>query len=72
MALEISLIAISIYLLSGLLFAIAFIIRGIKKVDDAAHGSSIWFRIIIIPGVVVFWPWLLKKWLSPPKNVQHD
>lgn len=57
------LIVAAIYLIAGLLFAIPFVISGVNKMDEGAHGSSIGFRIIIIPGVIVFWPVLLKKWM---------
>jgi len=50
------------WLICGLLFAIPFVIKGVNAVDEGAHGSSTGFRIIIIPGVMVFWPLLLKKW----------
>jgi len=59
---------IVIYLLCGLLFAIPFVIQGVEKVDETAHGGSIGFRIIIIPGAMVFWPLLLKKWIKNAKR----
>jgi len=60
---NIGLMAASVYLLCGVLFAIGFLAKGITAIDEAAHGSTIGFRIIILPGVVVFWPFLLKKWI---------
>lgn len=54
---------ITIYLLAGLVFAIPFVIKGVQRIDEGAHGSSVGFRIIILPGVIVFWPLLLKKWI---------
>ena len=58
------LIIIAVYLFAGLVFAIPFIIKGVTKIDEGAHGSKWGFRIIIIPGTIVFWPLLLKKWLK--------
>ena len=58
------LILVLIYLLLGVLFVIPFLIKGLRKVDEGAHGGSIGFKIIIIPGVIVFWPVLLRKWIS--------
>jgi hypothetical protein len=58
------LIIFLIYLLSGVLFVIPFLIKGITKVDEGAHGGSTGFKVIIIPGVIVFWPVLLRKWIK--------
>lgn len=58
------------YLACGALFARPFVVRGLPKIDPhAAHGS--WgFRLAILPGVVAFWPLLLRRWAagvdSPP------
>jgi len=62
------LIALGIYLACGFVFAIPFALFGAKHVDPhAAHGS--WgFRLLIIPGVMAFWPLLLKRWTSGGKN----
>lgn len=72
MVIEIIFMLIAIYLLLGLLFAIAFVIKGVEVVDEGAHGGSIGFRIIIIPGTMVFWPFLLKRWLRAKKEKHHD
>jgi hypothetical protein len=54
---------VGVYLAIGFVFMIPFIIRGANKIDEGAHGGSVGFRIIIIPGVIIFWPLLLRKWL---------
>lgn len=41
-------------------------------VDEGAHGSGWGFRLIIIPGIVVFWPLLLRKWIAAVKKEKHD
>ena len=58
----------AVYLVSGCLFMIPFIIKGVDRIDEGAHGSSIGFRIIIIPGVIVFWVVLLRKWMKISKR----
>jgi hypothetical protein len=55
---------VGVYLALGFLFMIPFIIKGANKIDEGAHGGSIGFRIIIIPGVIVFWIVLLRKWIK--------
>ena len=62
------LVIVAVYLFAGLVFAIPFVIKGVAKIDEGAHGSTWGFRIIIIPGVIVFWPLLLKKWLKSPNR----
>ena len=56
------LILLGAYLAVGLVFAIPFVLFGVKKIDPhAAHGS--WgFRLLIIPGTMAFWPLLLRRW----------
>lgn len=55
-----------IYLAAGLLFAIVFLLKGIEKVDEGAHGATWGFKLIIIPGIMALWPLLLKKWIRSP------
>jgi hypothetical protein len=58
----------AIYLSCGLLFAIPFVIKGVSKIDEGAQGGSVGFRIIIIPGTMIFWPVLLRKWIRGTKK----
>ncbi len=50
------------YLVVGFLFSIAFLAKGIQKTDDASKGTGIGFKLIIIPGILIFWPVLLNQW----------
>jgi len=59
-----------IYLVMGVVFAIAFLLKGITIVDEGAKGATIGFRIIILPGVIIFWPLLFKKWIKASKSKQ--
>jgi hypothetical protein len=68
MLVQILLMIVAVYLACGFIFMIPFIIKGVNVTDEGAHGSSIGFRIIIIPGVIVFWPILLRKWIRVRKN----
>ena len=58
------LIAIAVYLFAGIVFTIFFQAKGLSKIDEGVHGSSWGFRIIIIPGSIIFWPVLFKKWVN--------
>lgn len=61
-----------IYLGLGLLFAIVFVTKGAGKIDPTAKGGTIGFRLLIIPGVMAFWPLLTKRWwrgaTEPPEE----
>lgn len=59
---EITLIVLSGYLAIGLCFAAFFVHKGLKRVDPVSEHSSLGFRIIIFPGMVMLWPILAVKW----------
>jgi hypothetical protein len=53
-----------VYSSFGAVFALFFLIAGVSRIDESARGASVWFRFIIFPGVVAFWPLLLYKWIK--------
>ncbi|HJZ98432.1 MAG TPA: hypothetical protein VKE70_18105 [Candidatus Solibacter sp.] len=55
---------LAVYGLAGAVFAIAFVLFGIHRVDPVAEHSPIGFRLIVIPGAAVLWPLLLTRWFS--------
>jgi hypothetical protein len=60
---QLAVAAAFVYALTGLLFAIAFVAFGVRRVDPTANGSGIAFRLIILPGVAALWPLLLSRWI---------
>ena len=58
---DILLAAMACYLLLGLLFSIYFYLAGAAKLDDGTSGTPWDFKLIIFPGVVLFWSSLLFK-----------
>ena len=70
--LQLIIILVLFYLAMGLLFVIPFLWKGITKVDEGALKSTFGFKIIIIPGVVVFWPVLLKRWRKALKQYCYE
>ena len=63
---------IGIYLICGIIFSLAFISKGLKAIDEGAQGAGLGFRLIIIPGCMVFWPLLLIKWRKAKKKLIID
>lgn len=62
-----------VYVAVGLIFAVAFIWRGVGAVDPVAREGTRGFKALIFPGCVAFWPWLLKRWLKgeEPQDEQN-
>ncbi len=57
------------YAALGCLFAVAFVVRGVARVDPVAAAAPIGFRLVILPGVAALWPWLLLRWVHAPVPV---
>jgi hypothetical protein len=50
------------YLVLGIVFACFFLVKGINQIDPAAHGSSWFFRLLLVPGVTALWPMMARLW----------
>lgn len=53
---------LGLYALAGLVFAGFFVTRGVGRLDPVAREGTWGFRVIIVPGVVAFWPLLAWRW----------
>ena len=61
--------ALGIYAGVGILVAVWLQVRGLDRLDPAAAGAAWGFRILMIPGLVAFWPLLALRALrggGPP------
>ena len=60
------------YALIGVVFALAFVTVGVKRIDEQAVGTGFGFRLLIFPGCAAFWPMLLRRWADgktePPEE----
>lgn len=52
----------ALYAAIGILFAILFAFRGAASIDPVARHATWGFRLLVVPGAALFWPWLLAKW----------
>lgn len=59
---------LGIYVLCGIVFAPFFVVLGATRIDPAARPSSWGFRLLIVPGVIAFWPVLAGRWW---RGVEH-
>lgn len=63
MIINVLLSALGVYLATGVLFALIFLISGgAKKIDPGAEEGTFGFRLMIFPGCTIFWPLLLTRW----------
>ena len=60
---ELFVYALEAYSSAGLLFAAAFVFRGVQRIDSEAQDAGVGFRILITPGAVALWPLFLSRWL---------
>jgi len=64
--------SLGVYLAAGLVCGGLLILRGLGRIDRATAGTSIWFKLIILPGLSVFWPVFLLRFIrgveEPPEE----
>ncbi len=58
------LLSIMVYLTCGIGAATCFVCWGVNRVDASARNTSIAFRILLMPGCILFWPWILRCWIQ--------
>ena len=63
-AAEVLVLLFTVYIACGLAFAPFFVWRGVGLIDPAAKATGLGFRLIILPGVAVLWPVLLRRWFT--------
>ena len=56
-------IAIGLYFLLGLIVGLIYVFGGAGRIDPAAKGKGMPFRVrlLILPGVVGLWPLMISK-----------
>ena len=53
-----------LYLACGIIFALPFVVLGVGRIDPHATHGSWGFRVLIVPGTVLLWPLLAKRWFQ--------
>ncbi len=57
------------YLAAGLAFAPPFAWRGAAALEPVAAEGTRGFRVLILPGAVLLWPWLLRRWIGARRTM---
>jgi hypothetical protein len=52
---------LGLYLIAGLLFAVWFAARGAGRLNPVARDGSWGFRLLVLPGSALLWPWLVAQ-----------
>jgi len=60
--------AVAAYALVGIIFAFAFVTRGVGVVDADARGAPVGFRVLIFPASAALWPLLTRRWLAAKRT----
>ncbi len=54
-------IILTAYAAIGVLFAIPFALRWAARLDPVAAKGTLGFRLLLLPGATLLWPWLALK-----------
>jgi hypothetical protein len=68
--------AAGLYLAAGLIVAASALVRGLGRIDPDAENATLGFRILVIPGLVLMWPVIIRRIRSgrrepPRENTAH-
>ena len=61
-----------LYLAIGALFALVFVSVGVRRIDSAAQGVSLGFKLTIFTGCMLLWPLMLVTWMTRRASSSHD
>ena len=67
-AFRIGLVIAAVYLTAGGGVALLFFSRWIRSFDPLAWEGSRGFKVLVTPGIIALWPWVVLKVLSNRKS----
>ena len=62
------LVLLAVYVGIGLVFSLWFVLKGAVRIDPLMGNSKFKVRLLLAPGVLATWHFLLKKLLSKKSN----
>jgi len=60
---EMILVFLTAYTAAGASFALVFVTIGMPRIDPLTRHASISFRLLTLPGAMLFWPFLLRRYV---------
>ncbi len=57
------------YSACGAVCALVFLCWGIDRIDPAARGVFV-FRPLLVPGIVMLWPFVLWRWFNLERGMK--
>jgi hypothetical protein len=57
-------VAVETYLVAGMIFALAFLPRGVLTIDERLRASPVTVRVLLVPGMMLLWPMFLRRWIA--------
>jgi len=58
------LLAVELYAVAGVVIAVAFLAFGVTRVLPTPAPVTLGARIMLFPGVIALWPYVLMRWLK--------
>ena len=58
------LLAVELYAVAGVVIAVAFLAFGVTRVLPAPAPVTLGARIMLFPGAIALWPYVLMRWLK--------
>ena len=62
------LMVVYLYVLIGIVTAVAFVISGASRMFAHPVTVTIPARILLLPGATILWPYVLVRWLGAEKT----
>jgi len=59
------LVLATLYFGSGVVVAFAFVLIGFRRATPDVGTMTVGARLLILPGSIVLWPIVLRRWLKP-------
>lgn len=59
------------WLATGVLVAVPFLAFAVGRLVEGAAGSSLLFRLMMLPGAALLWPVVLHRWMTAGRRGGH-